>query len=298
METKENTSGNLIRNQRIGIIVLAVLLAVAIVGNIIYMNRSGKLSDEKDALITERTNLQQNINALNESLALKDEIIEEGKENIARLNEEHAEIVAEKDARIMNLGRRVTRSSNELAEVREENVLLHSEKEELQVQQEILNDEIFLLKQELDALASDHEQLLERVEKSKVLNVYNMCVMTKWERLICADRYNITKARRVDHTFINFEIDGSYFMEAGESLVHLVILDPQGRVLYAQPEYYQIEETGEIIEYTKMQRINYENQPVQVEFNIIHPERLEAGTYQIMAYVDGKLSRTEEIILD
>lgn len=298
METKENASGNLIRNQRIGIIVLAVLLVVAIVGNIIYMNRSGKLSDEKDALIVERTNLQQEINALNESLALKDEIIEEGKANIERLNEEHAEIVAQKDARIMNLSRRVTSSSNELEKVREENVLLHAEKEELGVQQEMLNDEISMLKQELDDLAALHEQLLEQVEESKGLNVYNMCIMTKWDRLICADRYNVSKARRVDHTFINFEIDGSYFMEAGESLVHLVIIDPQGHVLYAQPESYQIEETGEIIEYTEVQRVNYENQPVQVEFNIVHTERLQAGTYQIMAYVDGKLSRTEEIILD
>ena len=298
METKENGSANVIRNQRIGIIVLAVLLAIAIVGNIIYMNRSGKLSDEKDALITERTNLQQNINALNESLALKDEIIEEGKANIERLNEEHAEIVAEKDFRIMTLNRRITRSGNELEEVREEAVLLHAAKEELQVQQEILNDEIALLKQELDALAAAHEDLLEQVESSKVLNVYNMCVMTKWERLICADRYNISKARRVDHTSINFEVDGSYFMEAGESLVHLVIIDPRGHVLNAQPESFQIEETGEIIDYTDVKRISYDNEPVMVEFNIIHAERLHAGTFQIMVYVDGELSRTKEMVLD
>ena len=298
METKEKSSGNVIRNQKIGIIVLAILLAIAILGNIIYMNRSGRLSDEKDALITERTNLQQNINALNESLALKDEIIEEGKENIARLIEEHAEIVAEKDARIINLNRRVSNRSNELEKVREENVLLHSEKEELQIQQEMLNDEIFLLKQELDALAAAHNQLLEQVEKSKVLNVYNMCIMTKWERRICADRYNITKARRVDHTLINFEVDGSYFTEAGESLIHLVIIDPQGDVMHAQPEPFQIEEAGEVINYTDSQLINYKEQPVQVEFNIIHTERLHAGKYQIMVYVDGDLSRTEDMILD
>ncbi len=298
METKENTSGKVIRNQRIGIIVLAVLLAIAIVGNIVYMNRSGRLSDEKDALIAERTNLQQNINALNESLALKDEIIEEGKENIARLNEEHAAIVAEKDARITNLNRRVSTRSNELAEVREQNVLLLSEKEELQIQQAMLNDEVALLKQELDALASAHEQLLEQVEKSKVLNVYNMCIMTKWDRRICADRYNVTKARRVDNTFISFEVDGSYFTEAGESMVHLVILGPDGYVINAQPESFQIEETGEVIEYTDVQRISYDNEPVHVEFNIIHTERLQAGTYQIMAYVDSKLSRTDTMILD
>lgn len=298
METKEVALENQIRNQKIGIIVLAVVLAVAIIGNIIYMNRSGKLTDERDALITERTNLQQNINALNESLALKDEIIEENKATIDQLNQEHAQVVEEKDARIMNLSRRVTNTGNELAKAEEKNTLLLAEKEEMDLQQEMLNDEIHQLKQELDALAAAYESLQEQVEKSKVLNVYNMCIMTKWERWICADRYNITKARRVDHTFINFEVDGSYFTEAGESLVHLVIIDPEGYVLYAQPESYQVEETGEIIEYTDVQRINYSNEPVHVEFSVIHTERLQAGTYQVLAYIDGKLSRTEEIILD
>ncbi len=298
MENKEIALENQIRNQKIGIIILAIVLAVAIVGNIIYMNRSGKLSNERDGLITERASLQQSINELNESLALKDEIIEESKANIKQLNEEHAEIVAEKDARIMNLNRRVTNSSNELEKVREENILLLTGKEELEYQQEMLNDEIKQLKQELENLAAAHEDLLKEVELSKGLNIYNMCIMTKWDRLICADRYNVTKARRVNHTFINFEIDGSFFTETGESLVHLVLMDPQGDVMYPNPESYHIEESGETIEYTEVQQVNYTDQPVHVEFSIIHPERLQAGTYQIMAYIDGKLSRTEEIILD
>ncbi len=298
MEQKEVALENQIRNQKIGIIILAILLAVAIVGNVIYMNRSGKLSDEKEALLTERASLQQRINAQNESLALKDEIIEESKANIEALNEEHAEIVTEKDARIMNLSRRVTNSGNELNKVREENALLISEKEELEYQQGMLNDEIHQLKQEIDALANAHNQLLEEIEQSKGLNVYNMCIMTRWDRWICADRYNISKARRVDHTFINFEIDGTYFTEAGESLVHLVIIDPHGMVLNANEELFHIETTGENIQFTDMQRVHYTSEPVEVSFNIIHTERLHAGTYQVMAYVDGELSRTEEMILD
>lgn len=298
MENKEVALENQTRNQKIGIIILAILLAVAIVGTVIYMNRAGKLSDEKDALLTERSSLQQRINAQNESLALKDEIIEESKANIEALNEEHAEIVAEKDARIMNLSRRVTNSGNELKKEREENALLLAEKEELEYQQGILNDEIHQLKQEMDDLANAHNQLLEEIEQSKGLNVYNMCIMTKWDRWICADRYNISKARRVDHTFIKFEIDGTYFTETGESLVHLVIIDPSGMVLNANEEFFHIEATGEEIQFTEVQRINYTNEPVEVSFSIIHAERLQAGTYQIMAYVDGKLSRTEEMMLD
>ncbi len=298
MENKEVALENQTRNQKIGIIILAILLAVAIVGTVIYMNRAGKLSDEKDALLTERSSLQQRINAQNESLALKDEIIEESKANIEALNEEHAEIVAEKDARIMNLSRRVTNSGNELKKEREENALLLAEKEELEYQQGILNDEIHQLKQEMDDLANAHNQLLEEIEQSKGLNVYNMCIMTKWDRWICADRYNISKARRVDHTFIKFEIDGTYFTETGESLVHLVIIDPSGMVLNANEEFFHIEATGEEIQFTEVQRINYTNEPVEVSFSIIHTERLQAGTYQIMAYVDGKLSRTEEMMLD
>ncbi len=298
MDDKEKSPGKQIKAYRISTIILAILLILAIVFGIIYMLRSGRLTDEKDQLTAQNEQLRAEIERQNESLALKDELIEEGKAQLEELNEEHAAIVAEKDQRIANLGWRVNTRSKELEEAREDNVLLLAEKEAFEEQQQLLNEELNSLNQALAELAAEHEDLLQQVEQAKPLKVYNMCILTKWEKRICADRYNISQARRVDHTFINFEIDGSLFSETGLKDVHLVMLDPQGDVMYASADSFTVKDTGDELAYTETQQISFDNQPVRVEFNVIHPERLNPGTYQVNAYVDGKLARTKEMLLE
>ncbi len=298
MDDKEKKLSKQIQAYRVGSIILAVLLILAIVFSIIYLRKSGRLSDEKDQLIAQNEQLGIEIERQNESLALKDELIEEGKARIEELNEEHSAILAEKDRRIANLGWRVNTRSKELEEAREENILLLAEKEALEEQQQLLNEEMNDLNQALTELAAEHEDLLQQVEQAKPLKVYNMCIMTKWDRRICADRYNISKAKRVDHTFINFEIDGSLFTETGLKDVYLVMLDPLGDLMYTSADSFTVKDTGEELFYTEKQQINFENQPARVEFNIIHPERLMPGTYMINAYVEGKLSRTKEMVLE
>ena len=298
MDDQEKKLSKQIQAYRIGSIILAVLLILAIIFSIIYLLRSGRLSDEKEQLIAQNEQLMFEVDWQNDSLAHKDDLIEEYKTRIEELIEEHAVIVAEKDQRIANLGWRVNTRSKELDEAREKNLLLLAEKEALEEQQQLLNEEMNNLNQDLADLAAKHEDLLQQIELTKPLKVYNMCILTKWDRRICADRYNISKARRVDHTFINFEIDGSLFSETGLKDVHLVMLDPEGDVMYASADSFTVKDTGEELAYTEMQQIRFENQPVLVEFNLIHPERLKPGAYKINAYVDGKLSRTKEMLLE
>jgi uncharacterized membrane protein len=282
----------------IGLIALAVLLAIAIAGNIIYMNRSGKLTDEKEQLEALNQSLQLEINELKETIVVKDELIAEHLAAMELLKEEHAATIAEKETRIANLGWRVNTRSKELEEAREENLLLIAEKEEMEHQHKLLSEEMNAMRAEMDELAASHQELLKEAEMNKDMNVYNMCLLTKWDRLICADRYNVSKARRVDHTLINFELDGSTFAETGNKTIHLVMLNPEGMVMYENPDMFRIEETGEEIAFTRMQQVNYTSEPVKVIFDIIHPDKLQAGNYNLMVYVDGKLSRVKEVVLE
>ncbi len=298
MNNTEKGSDKQNKGLKIGLIILAILLAIAIVGNIIYMNRSGKLADEKEQLTALNQSLQQEVNSLKETIVVKDEMIAEHLAARELLKEEHAAVLTEKDTRIANLGWRVNTRSKELEEAQGKNLLLMAEKEEMEHQHKLLSEEINALRIEMDDLAAAHRSLLEEVEKNKEVNVYNMCIMTKWDRFIFSDRYNVSKARRVDHTFINFELDGSTFAGTGTKTVHLVMLDPEGMVMYANPDMYTIEDTGEEIAFTQVQQVNYTGEPVEVVFDIIHTERLQAGSYNLMVYVDGKLSRVKDIVLD
>lgn len=298
MKSAENGSEKQNKGLKIGLVILAILLAIAIAGNVIYMTKSGRLSNEKEQLEAHVQALQNEVNSLKETIIVKDEIIAEHIAAKELLKEEHAAEIAEKDTRIANLGWRVNIRSKELEEANQQNLLLMAEKEEMELQHKQLSDEINSLRAELSDLSSAYHEVLEEVERNKTVNVYNMCILTKWERLICADRYNVSKARRVDHTFINFELDGSTFAGTGIKTVHLVMLDPEGMVMNAHPDMYRIEETGEEIAFTQVQQVNYTGDPVKVVFDIIHPEKLQAGTYNLMVYVDGKLSRVKDMLLD
>ncbi len=286
------------KSMLIGLIVLAAVLLLSIIGNIVYMSRSGRLSDEKDKLITEKEVLQNEKTVLNETVEIKDGIIEEHKEMIEIQAEEHAGIVQEKDARIAQLSRRAAANANDLKEQQETNKKLRAEKEELMGKYEMLTGEFEKTRQELDALASTHEQLQEQAKIAEQLKVNNLCILNKWERWLCADRYNVSQARRVDHSYIHFEVDGTVFTQAGTKDIHLLIYNPAGGLMYASSEMFAINETGEESPYSIKSQIEYAHEPVHVEFNILHPERLQAGIYNIEVYIDGILSRPSEMILE
>ncbi len=280
------------------LIVVSAILLLSIIGNIIYMTRSGRLSDEKEELVIEKAALQTENVVLSETVEVKDSIIEEHKEKLELLAEEHEAMVREKDARIAQLSRRATAAAQELEEQKEVNDELTGEMEALEHKIEELTNEIYLKKQEMDALAAAYELLQEQAREAEPLNVYNICVLTKWDRWLCADRYNVSRARRVDHTSIRFEVAGTTFSETGTKDIHLLLYNPDDELMYASPQVFTIAETGEESAYTQMRDIEYDHEPVALEFDIIHPERLQTGSYKVEVYVDGTLSRTKEMLLE
>ncbi len=292
------------KSLQVGLIIVAAVLILSIIGNIIYMTRAGRLSDEKEVLVSEKESLQTEKTVLNESIEVKDGIIEERNEQLELMEEEHKAIVAEKDARIAQLNRMVTARANDVEEQKELNDELKGEKEALELEIEKLKDEIYELEQEMDALASAYEQLEEKTRIAEALNTYNISVLTKWDRWLCADRYNISRARRVDHTWVSFEVDGSIFTEPGTKSVHMLLFDPNDELMYGSGDTFQASEAHEDglqldeLEYTEMREIEYAHEPVLLEFDIVHENRLQPGPYRIAVYLDGKLSRTKVFTLE
>ncbi len=296
------------KNLQIGLIVVAAVLLLSIVGNIIYMSRSGRLANEKEQLVSETEALQTEKTVLNEAIEVKDGIIDERNEKLELLAEEHEALIAEKDARIAQLHRRATVNADDLEEQKELNDKLNEEfndkKEALEQQIETLTDEISALKQETDALAAAYEQLEAKGEEAARMNAYNINVLTKWDRWLCADRYNVSRARRVDETLIGFEVDGSVFTETGPKTIHMLMYDPRENLMDPADETFQAvdKEGGEVLRseaaYTEMMEIEYAHEPVMLEFNIVHEDRLQAGPYRVEVYIDGRLTRTKVVSLD
>jgi len=292
------------KNLQIGLIVVAAVLLLSIIGNVIYMTRSGRLADEKEQVMSDKESLEIEKEVLSETIEVKDGIIEERNEKLELLAEEHEALMAEKDARIAQLNRQVSVRASDLEEQKERNDELKNNKEELEHQIEKLSDAIYTLEQEMDALAAAYEQLEAKGKEAAKLNAYNINVLTKWDRWLCADRYNVSRARRVDETLVGFEVDGSMFTEAGPKSIYLLMYDPQDNLMYPSDEIFEAayEEADEVIQidsyYTEMREIEYAHEPVMLEFNILHEDRLPAGPYRIEVYIDGRLARTKIVNLD
>lgn len=286
------------KTQQTVIIVLAAILLLSIIGNIIYMTRSSRLADEKEQVTSERESLQHENRVLNETIEVKEATIEEQTQELEELTEKHDSLMTEKDAVIARLNRQANATASDLEAQEELNAELNAQINELEMDKAAVRDELHETRQELEALQGRYQQLTEKTEQEEKLRVYNMCVMTKWDRWLLSDRYNISKARRVDHTAIHFEVDGSVFTETGHKEIFLVLTDPDRNIMYEGTEQFTIHETGEESGYTAMEEIEYTNEPVLVEFNVMHPESLDAGVYKANIYVEGELSRSKEIILE
>lgn len=295
---KEQRNDNGTNTLRTILIVLAVILVLSIIGNVIYISKSGRLSDEKAELTETKESLEVENEVLEEANVVKDGIIEEKDAQIEEMEHMHDSIVSARDSRIATLSRRVSTTAEELEEQVELNNQLTAANEGLEGENEALRDQLAQMQDEMDALAETHQRLRGQAEEAKTMNIYSISVLTMWDRWLFADRYNVSRANRVDYTTIRFETDGTIFTEAGPKVIHMRLLNPEGNLMYASADEFTATDTGEAMSYTTMEEIDYDHQPVEVQFTLVHEERLQPGTYTMEFYVDGELRRTREMDLE
>ncbi len=298
METQNpERSENQSRNQRTWLIILAILFGLSLIGMIAFMIRSGRVSDEKERVESEKELLQiekQNLTEDKQTLEVEKEQLQS---EINRLETAKEEELREKDLRIA----RLSRVAAEVSALRDEVAaykILEEQHEELEEDHRELKAELNNLEREYEQLQERYNTLRDTVQLTRPMMVYNINYLTKWDRWLCADRYNVVRARRVDETRINFEIDGTAFSPIGERDVQMVMIAPDGEIINPSEDPFVIAETGQESPYTKKRTVEYEGEPIHLRFTVLHEERLPAGTYEINVYIDGHLTRTKDLQLE
>ncbi len=295
METLNQNKSN--KPLRIGLIVLAVLLLLSLIFMIISMVRSGQLEAENESLESDKQILMEEYQNMKTQRDESREETAEIKSQMERMRSDFEEELRSRNAQIAGLRAR----AHEVIELRkqvEEFKLMQVDFERLQE----VHDSLLLDYEKLDdqykVLTDQMQALQDSVDAVRGLSAYNIYPLTKWERWLWADRYNVSRARRVDQTDITFEIAGTPFAVTGTRTVYLNMLNPQGQVMYPSADTFIKTDTGEAIPYTQKQEIDFSGENVPVRFKVEHPENLEPGTYSIEVFVDGNLIRTKEINLE
>ncbi len=292
METRDQYKQD--RTLKITLGIIIVLLLLSLVGMFVFMNRSGNLSDEKELLQADKQQLEtDNQRVIAERDASQEEAAEYKREK-ERLQADHEQKVREMGARINHFRSRAAEVA-ELKEQIEEFKQMQVDYELLQEQHDGLVEEHEVLRGKFAVLSEQHELLQDSISGARDMKVYNVRHLTKWDRWLWADRYNVNRARRVDQTTITMELDGTPFTQQGERVVYLNMVNPYGEVMYPSQEEFTITETGEPVPYTQKREVDFTGESLPLEFTIDHPERLEAGTYLIEVYLDGSLLRSSMV---
>ncbi|WP_291856735.1 hypothetical protein [Marinilabilia sp.] len=278
-------------------IALGILFFLALTLMIVFIFRGGRLNSENQNLQEEKTVLtEKNQQLLNEKNTYQEEVSVLEVE-IDTLNTRFERQLAQKETQLSSLqnqSRMLNQLRNRITKYQE----MEGEFEDRKKQHSMLQTDADSIRKKVENLLAEMELLRDSVEVSRGLKAYNISPLTKWERWLWADRYNISRAQRVDETTITFEIAGTPFTRNGNRMVYLRMIDPSGSVLYASEDSFEIDKTGTQKSYTKAKEIEFTGQDLPMTFNVEHKNGLKPGKYEIEIYIDGKLTKSGQMNLE
>jgi len=160
------------------------------------------------------------------------------------------------------------------------------------------------LKQEKESLTSKVGDLTANLEKtiSTASVIKSEYVKTKSFKKRSKDKYSETAlAKRTNKLEVCFSVMDNKIAKPGERMVYVRMLEPGGRVLgdrSSGSSTFTLAENGEQVQYTSMEKINYNNERQDLCVNWEESERVfTSGTYIIEVYVDGMLSGSSSYLL-
>lgn len=286
------------KNQRTGLIVVSILLFLSLVGNVILLIRNGNIRDEREQALTQ-------VGVTTSQLEERTAELQTMENTIQTLRSERAELETKLNEELESRSRRIRRANNRADRLEQNLDSLQQVNNELDTMlQNVKNDyervtqELQTARDQIATLQQLEETVADSISEIRDLQAYNITPLTKWNRWLCADRYNVDKARRVDEIHVDFEVGGNVFSPQGTREVYLVVRNPQGEIISPSEEQFNNQETGAPMSYTAKTEIDFALEPVPVDFVVEDIEDLEPGVYQLEVFIDGRMVRSSTLQLE
>ncbi len=279
-----------LKSQQSTSIVIGVILLLSILGNVFLFVRNSSLSNEKEEVIKETQIISIEKIAVEEAneelLADLQEMNEQIDETREILTSLRAEVIS-KDAVIRNLRTQVA-ENEQLRKQAEELELLKTEHARLEDERNKMLGELQEMSDKLEKLNNIYTELKSKTEESAYLRAYNICIHNLRDRWL-GRPVEMEVARRVNRTMVSFEINGNIFVESGPLNVYLLMSDPEGNILNPSTETFTIADSGSNSSYTEYASVQYDQQPVSLDFEILHMDKLDSGMYNVEVFINGKI---------
>lgn len=268
MEEKNITEGKNNRRMMILAIVMAVV-AIALVVILLQTRSSLKnllaekeqqrveLQQELDSLLVDHEKVKMEYGQLSDSLTVKDSVIQANAKEIRRLLDTEWEYykVKKKLGQLQLIAQGYVRQMDSLyrvnAALTEENVAIRQDLKEL--------------KKEKDAIEKDRRELSGKVEIAALLKAVNMEATGIRSRSGGEKEVPTDKVQRTDQVRVCFTIGENKIASPGQKDVYIRIARPDQEILAkGRLDDYSFEYQGELLQYSVMQTIQYENLAVDL----------------------------------
>ncbi len=149
---------------------------------------------------------------------------------------------------------------------------------------------------ERDQYKKEAELKTEQVRKGSKLQAFNFhSTGLKMKLNNTTDETN--KARNCVQIQSTFTLSENPLNQAGNKVIYMQVVDPNGKVLQAKPNYFTEVETGSIA-YSDKKEVNYQNK--QLDLSIYYSfgnNEAQKGNYKINIYADGSLIGSDNFVL-
>lgn len=278
--------------------IISIILALAVVGVFIWFMTTKshldellsekeqlrvELSSELDSLMTEHEMVKAAYGELSDTLYVKDSIIQENAKEIQKLLNTQWEYykVKKKLEQLQTVAQGYVQQMDSLYRVNEA----------LQQENTAMKQDIQSLKTEKDQIEKVRQELSQQVEIASELRAYNIDAGGVRLRTWGNKEVPTDKASRIEKIKVCFLLGENEIIPSGEREVYVRIARPDKEILTkTRDDDYTFEYDGEMIQYSMIKTVDYQNQPVDLCMyweKQYSAQELQEGLYHVDIFCDG-----------
>lgn len=287
-------------------IYLFILAIVTLLATNIYFYTKYKTSEERAfGISTERIYLQDEVDRI------------EGELN--RLSSENAELsqalsISEDSVRfliaelrtkldqqnltqteLIQAQQQIDQLRDEVFQYRERLATLSLQNSRLQIENQSLIQEISNNQERVSSLEAENLDLSEQIKTAAVLRLSNINI--SGIRVRNGGRTEVeTKARRINHFHIVFNLADNPLVEHGEIDLYIRVIDPNGNLKTKENQIFDL--AGNPMQYTEKSPIYFTNQGESYSIDWMDSQGFKKGTYTVVLYTEKSTLGHSSIILN
>jgi len=275
-------------------LLLIILLALSIIGNLMQMRKQGQTIETHeikiDSMVEVRVELEKELSSIEMELekyrgisSNLDSMLNDANEQLAKQEQKIRKLIAnEKDAKKLN-----SKLKTELAELKRNRDEYLEKIDQLITENNLLKSQNESLNASVNTLTDEKRNLQQKVNTASTLQAEYLQIGA-FKKKGSGKYIETSIAKRTNKIDICFTVLENKIAKPGDRTAYAVVTEPSGKILAAYTKTEFTTADGQTIAATASQVFSYKNEKANMCLNFENEARiLSPGTYNVEIYLDG-----------